>query len=152
MRLRAEQGGVCVCLCMCVWRRARFAQNSGHSLNTCTSIHPYRFCVELNSTALSAISGPMSSHVRQPFLLFEFQCRVTLDRTSVVPVQMSSHGRRDLRCSSSNVESRSTALPAVPSPMSISYRRIILHCLLLIFPKLVLSNGCSWTLNIRDLM
>jgi hypothetical protein len=136
--------------------------------------------VESHSTALSAVTGPMSSQARQRFPLYQVTCRVTFDSASAVTVPMSNHdrqlfsmfhsnvesrstvlsavtgpmsrhARQRFRCSNSNVESHSTALPGVPSPMPSSYRRVILHCKL-IFPKLVLSNGCSLTLNIRDLM
>jgi len=84
------------------------------------------------------LTGSMSSHTRQPLPLFQVQCRVTLDR----PV----------RCPRCNVEeSHSTALSAVPGPMSSSNRHVILQCLILVFPKQLLSSGCCWTSNIIDL-
>jgi hypothetical protein len=65
--------------------------------------------VEMSSTALSAISGPLSSHTRQRFPSFQVQCRVTLDRA--------------FRRSRSIVESHSTAISAVPDPLSRNTRQ-----------------------------
>ena len=52
----------------------------------------------------------------------------------------------------SSVEPHSTALSFVHGPMSSSNRHVILQCLALVFPKLVLSSGRFWSLNIRDLL
>ena len=75
-------------VCVCVWIGARFAQNSGHSLTTCISIHPYRPCVELNSTR----SNVESRSTALP--LFQFERRVTLDSASRFCCTMSSHIRQ----------------------------------------------------------
>jgi hypothetical protein len=100
------------------------------SLNT-SNILVFARNIDLNLT------GSMSSHTRQPFPLSQVQCRVTLDR----PV----------RCSRWNVESHSTALSAVPGPMSSSNRHVILQCLILVFPKQLLYSGCCRTSNIIEL-
>jgi hypothetical protein len=42
----------------------------------------------------------------------------------------------------SNVELNSAALYVIPRPMSSSYRQVILKCFMLVFPKLLLRNGC----------
>jgi len=47
--------------------------------------------VKSRLTTFSAVPGPMSSQARQRFPLLQVQCRVTLDSTSVVPVRMSGH-------------------------------------------------------------
>ena len=60
--------------------------------------------VESQSTALSAVPEPMSSHNRQRSPLYQGQCRVTLYRAFC--------------CTRSNVESQSRALSLVPGPMS----------------------------------
>ena len=60
--------------------------------------------VELSSTRLSVVSGPMSSWVRQGLLLYQVQCRVELDKA--------------FSCTGSNVELSSTWLSVVPGPMS----------------------------------
>jgi len=52
--------------------------------------------------------GPMSSCTRQYFLLYQVQCRVTIDSAFC--------------CTRSNVELQSTVLSVVPGPMS-SYNR-----------------------------
>ena len=76
--------------------------------------------VELHSTTLSALPGPVSSYTRQPFctrsnielhltaLLYQVECRVTLDSPSV-PGPMSSYTRQSF-CTNSNIELHSTAL------------------------------------------
>jgi hypothetical protein len=50
------------------------------------------------------LMGPVSSHTRQRFPLYQVKCRVTHDSA--------------FRCTRSNVESHSTALSAGPGPMS----------------------------------
>jgi hypothetical protein len=52
----------------------------------------------------------------------------------------------------SSVVLDSTALSAVPAPVSSSNLRFILHCLLLAFPELLLYRGCFAALKIRDFL
>ena len=60
--------------------------------------------VELHSTSLSAVPGPVSNYTRYRFPLYQVQCRIILDIA--------------FRCTRSNVELHLTSLSAVPSPMS----------------------------------
>ena len=116
------------------------------SSHTRQKFRPSSSCIELYSTALSAVPGGMFSNTRQRLLLYQVECRVALDsafcsRTNVVlqsielsalPSRMSSHIRQlfptfqvecrvtldsSFRCSRSNVESHSTALSALPGRM-----------------------------------
>ena len=161
---------VCVCVCVCVnrstvctkfWAFLDYLQKHSPLSVLCrvklnSAFRCTRSNVESRSTPLSAVPGPISSHTRQLFPLFQVQCRVTLDTA--------------FRCSRSNIESYSTALSAVPGPMSSharqrfplfqvqcratldsvfrctnsnvsSYRRVIFHCFILIFLALVLSSS-----------
>jgi len=100
--------------------------------------------VELHSTTLYAVLGPVSSHTRKPFLLDQVQCRVTPDSpffctrsnvelhsTAPVPGPMSSYNRQ-LFCTRSNVELKST-------------RYLVYHVLR--SSELLRSNGCVWNPN-----
>jgi hypothetical protein len=116
----------------------------------------------------------MPSHIRQFFLLYKVQCRVTLD-SLFLPGLMSSCTQQPF-CTRSNVESHSTALSSVPVPVS-SYTRQpfctksnvelystalfstrsnvelkstrYLMCHVLRSSKLLRSNGCFWNPNIN---
>ena len=61
-----------------------------------TALFNTRSYVESHSTALSALPGPISSHTRQRFPLFQVQCRVTLDSAFRFFRSMSSHIRQRL--------------------------------------------------------
>jgi hypothetical protein len=121
------------------------------------SFRCFRSNVESHSTAYFAVSGPMSSHTRQRFPLFQVLFRVTFDsavccsRSNVeshstalcaISGPMLSHTRQRfapfqvqcrvtfdgaLRHFRSNVESHSTALFAVPDPISSTYRLFLLY-------------------------
>jgi hypothetical protein len=58
----------------------------------------------------------------------------------------------DLDTYRSNVELNSTVLSAVHVLMSSFNRRVILHCFMLVFPKLLLACGLFWISNIRDIL
>jgi hypothetical protein len=65
--------------------------------------------VEVNSTGLSAVPGPMSSSIRQGCPLYHIQCRGKFDRA--------------VCCTRSNVELNSTGLSVVPGSVSSSIRQ-----------------------------
>jgi hypothetical protein len=52
----------------------------------------------------------------------------------------------------SNVEFNWTALSTITAPMSDSNLHVILQCLMLGFPRLLLSSGCLWTLKPTGLL
>jgi hypothetical protein len=65
---------------------------------------------------------------------------------------LSLETRRILNLYCSNVEVDSTVVFAVPGTMSSSNRHVIVHCYMLVFPKLLFSNGCFCTLKIKDFL
>lgn len=89
------------------------------SRNIVQQFNGYWLGVELHSTAFSSLPGPVSSHTRQPFLLYQVRCRVTLDS------------------------------PSVPGPLSSSNRQVILVYHVLCSSKLLRSNGRFWNPNIN---
>ena len=126
-------------------------------LFSATRFNSYCPNVELNSTPLSILPGPMSSSTRHLFPFHRVQCRAQLD--------ISFHSTR------SNVELNSTPLSILPGPMSSSTRHLFpfyrvqcraqldtsfhstrsivelnstLYCTVIYvrYPKLLLSSGC----------
>jgi hypothetical protein len=110
--------------------------------------------VELHSTSLSAVPGPLSgytrhrfpllgpksSYTRHRFLLYQVQCRVTLDiafcytrynveynrhRFALYQIQCPVTHDIVLRCTRSNVELHSTVRSAIPGPVSSSNRQLV---------------------------
>jgi hypothetical protein len=78
---------------------------------------------KLHSISLSVVPGPKSSYTRHRFPLYHVQCRVHSTSLSAVPGPMSKlHSTSNFRCTRSNVELQSTSLSVVPGTMS-SYTR-----------------------------
>ena len=63
----------------------------------------YRSSVELNSTALFSVPGPVSSQIRQRFSVYQIKHRVKFDSA--------------FQCTRSSVKLNSTALFSVPGPV-----------------------------------
>ena len=51
-----------------------------------------------------------------------------------------------------SVDSDSTALSVVPAPTSSSKRHVISRCFSSVYPHLLLSIGCLWTMKIMDFL
>ena len=102
-----------------------------------SAFDPSRWNVESHSTAFSDLQVRISSHTRQRFAHFQFECRVTED-SAFFPGRMSSHTRQRILlflvecrvtldsafcCSRSKVESHSTGLSALRGQMSTHIRQ-----------------------------
>jgi len=95
-----------------------------------------RSIVELHSTALSSVPGPMSSFTSQPFMLYQVECRLTRQPFLLYQVQRRVTLDSPFFCTRSSVELKSTRY--------LVYR-------VLRSSKLLRSNGCFWNPNINRL-